>query len=110
VISLDLPLNVQEAYRFAGSDADTLKRISPIYYLDQVTAPFQIHYGTEDGKSLAGTPPEWSVKLTQELRDAGKYAEMYQYEGERHSFIGQPWFDFMIRVLRFFDEYVKNAE
>jgi uncharacterized protein len=109
VISLDLPLNVQEAYRFAASDADTLKRISPIYYLDQVIVPVQIHYGTEDGKTLAGTPPEWSVQLTQELRDAGKYAEMYQYEGERHSFIGQPWFDFMIRVLRFFDEYVKNA-
>ena len=107
VISLDLPVNVQDAYRFAASDADTLKRISPIYHLDQVTAPLQIHYGTEDGKTSAGTPPEWSVKLTQALRDAGKYAEMYQYEGEGHSFIGEPWFDFMIRTLRFFDQYLK---
>ena len=107
VISLDLPTNMQDAYRFAASDADTLKRISPIYYLDQVTAPIQIHYGTEDGKTSAGTPPEWSVKLTQALRDTGKYAEMYQYEGEGHSFIGQPWFDFMIRTLRFFDKYLK---
>lgn len=107
VISLDLPLNVQEAYRFAASDADTLKRISPIYHLDSVTAPLQIHYGTEDGRTLKGAPPEWSVKLTQELRDAGKYAEMYQYEGEGHSFIGQPWFDFMIRTLRFFDRNLK---
>jgi dipeptidyl aminopeptidase/acylaminoacyl peptidase len=107
VISLDLPLNVQEAYRFAASDADTLKRISPIYHLDSVTAPLQIHYGTEDGRTLKGAPPGWSVKLTQELRDAGKYAEMYQYEGEGHSFIGQPWFDFMIRTLRFFDRNLK---
>ena len=107
VISMDLPMNVQDAYRFAASDADTLKRISPINYLDQVTAPIQIHYGAEDGKTLAGTPPEWSVKLTQALRDEGKYAEMYQYEGEGHSFIGQPWFDFMIRTLRFFDRYLK---
>jgi len=107
VILLDLPLNAQDAYRFAASDADTLKKISPIYHLDQVTAPIQIHYGTEDGKTLKGAPPEWSVKLTQELRDAGKYAEMYQYEGQGHSFIGQPWFDFMIRVLRFFDRYLK---
>ena len=107
VISLDLPLNVQDAYRFAASDADTLKKISPLYHLDQVTAPVQIHYGTEDGKTLAGTPPEWSVKLTQDLRDAGKYAEMYQYEGEGHSFIGQPWFDFMIRVLRFFNQHLR---
>jgi len=107
VILLDLPLNAQDAYRFAASDADTLKKISPTYHLDQVTAPIQIHYGTEDGKTLKGAPPEWSVKLTQELRDAGKYAEMYQYEGQGHSFIGQPWFDFMIRVLRFFDRYLK---
>ena len=109
VISLALPLNAQEAYRFAASDAETLRKISPIHHLDSVTAPVQLHYGTEDGKTLAGTPPEWSVKLTQELRDAGKYAEMYQYEGQGHSFIGQPWFDFMIRVLWFFDEHVKNA-
>ena len=107
VISLDLPLNVQEAYRFAASDAEALRKISPIYHLDSVTAPVQIHYGTEDGRTSAGTPPEWSVKLTQELRDAGKYAEMYQYEGQGHSFIGQPWFDFMIRVLQFFNRNVK---
>jgi dipeptidyl aminopeptidase/acylaminoacyl peptidase len=108
VIPQDLPLNLQDAYRFAASDADTLKEISPFYHLDFVTVPIQIHYGTEDGKFLSGTPPQWSVKLTQRLRDAGKQAEMYQYEGEGHSFIGQPWFDFMTRTLRFFDKYVKN--
>lgn len=107
VIPNDLPLNLQDAYRFAASDVDTLKEISPYFYLEEVTAPVQIHYGTEDGKFLRGTPPQWSVKLTQGLRDAGKEAEMYQYEGEGHSFIGQPWFDFMVRVLRFFDSHLK---
>lgn len=107
VIPNDLPLNLQDAYRFAASDADTLKEVSSFYYLDSVTVPVQIHYGTEDGEFIGGTPPQWSVKLTQGLRDAGKEAEMYQYEGEGHSFIGQPWFDFMTRVLRFFDEYLK---
>jgi pimeloyl-ACP methyl ester carboxylesterase len=107
VIPNDLPLNLQDAYRFAASDADTLKEVSPFYHLDSVTVPVQIHYGTEDGEFISGTPPQWSVKLTQGLRDAGKEAEMYQYEGEGHSFIGQPWFDFMTRVLRFFDEYLK---
>jgi dienelactone hydrolase len=109
VIPDDLPRNLQYAYRFAASDADTLKEISPFYYLDYVTAPIQIHYGTEDGKYLSGTPPEWSVKLTQALRDSGKQAELLQYAGEGHSFIGQPWFDFMTRTLRFFDRYVKNT-
>lgn len=107
VIPDDLPRNLQDAYRFAASDTDTLKETSPFYHLDYVTAPIQIHYGTEDGKLLSGTPPEWSVKLTQALREAGKQVEMYQYEGEGHSFIGQPWFDFMNRTLRFFDKYVK---
>ncbi len=107
VIPVDLPLNVQEAYRFAASDADTLKEISAIFHLENVTVPVQIHYGTEDGKVFSGTPPEWSVKLTQELRDAGKEAEMYQYEGEGHSFIGEPWFVFMGRALRFFDAILK---
>ena len=109
VIPIDLPRNLQDAYRFAASDADTLKQISPFYHLDLVNVPIQIHYGTEDGKFISGTPPEWSVKLTQGLRDAGKQVELLQYEGEGHSFIGQPWFDFMGRTLRFFDKYVKNT-
>jgi dipeptidyl aminopeptidase/acylaminoacyl peptidase len=109
VIPIELPRNLQDAYRLAASDANTLKEISPFYHLDLINVPVQIHYGTEDGKFISGTPPEWSVKLTQGLRDAGKDVELLQYEGEGHSFIGQPWFDFMGRTLRFFDKYVKNA-
>jgi len=109
VIPGDLPRNLQDAYRFAASDAETLKEISPFYHLDYVTVPIQIHYGTEDGQLMSGTPPQWSVKLTQGLRDTGKDVELLQYEGEGHSFIGQPWFDFMGRTLRFFDRYVKNT-
>jgi uncharacterized protein len=108
VIPENLPRELQDAYRFAASDADTLRETSPYYHLDFVDVPIQVHYGTEDGTYLSGTPPQWSVKLTQALRDAGKQAELYQYEGEGHSFIGQPWFDFMGRTLRFFDKYVKS--
>jgi dipeptidyl aminopeptidase/acylaminoacyl peptidase len=110
VIPDDLPREMQDAYIFAASDVDTLREISPFYHLDDVKIPIQVHYGTEDGKYLSGTPPQWSVKLTQGLRDAGKQAELYQYEGEGHSFIGQPWFDFMGRTLRFFDRYLKNKD
>jgi len=110
VIPVELPQNLQNAYLFAANDADTLKEVSPFYHLENITMPIQIHYGTEDGKILGGTPPQWSVKLTQALRDSGKQVEMYSYEGERHSFIGDPWFVFMGRVLRFFDMYVKKAQ
>jgi dipeptidyl aminopeptidase/acylaminoacyl peptidase len=108
VIQDSVPLNLQNAYQFAANDADTLQRVSPINYLKFINIPIQIHYGTEDGKVLSGTPPEWSVRLTQALRDEGKTVELFRYEGERHSFIGQPWFDFMERTLRFFDKNVKN--
>ncbi len=108
IIPEKLPFNLQSAYRFAASDADTLKLVSPINYLDSVNVPIQIHYGTEDGKLLSGTPPEWSTKLAQALRESGKDVELLSYEGERHSFIGQPWFVFMERVLKFFDKNVKN--
>lgn len=109
IVPIDLPLDLQNAYRLTASDGEALKKVAAYYHLDYVNAPVQIHYGTEDGKFLSGTPPEWSLKLTQGLRDAGKQVELYQYEGQGHSFIGEPWFEFMRRVLRFFDRNVKNG-
>lgn len=109
VIPIDLPLDLQNAYRLTASDGEALKKVAAFYHLDYVNAPVQIHYGTEDGKFLSGTPPEWSLKLTQGLREAGKPVELYQYEGQGHSFIGEPWFEFMRRVLRFFGANVKNG-
>jgi dipeptidyl aminopeptidase/acylaminoacyl peptidase len=109
VIDDELPIIFRDAYRFASQDSELLREISPFYHLSYIDVPIQIHYGTEDGLVYGGTPPEWSIKLTQGLRDAGKQVELYQYEGEGHSFVGEPWFVFMRRVLRFFDEHVKNA-
>ncbi len=103
VVPLALPQFLLEAYEAVPTNPALLQAISPIDHLDAVNVPVQIHYGTEDGKTSAGTPPQWSVKLTQALRDAGKSAEMYEYKDQGHSFIGQPWFDFMLRVLRFFN-------
>jgi dienelactone hydrolase len=109
VIPVDLSLNLQTAYHKAASDTEALKEVAAYYHLGYVTTPIQVHYGTNDGLVYSGTPPEWSIKLTQGLRDAGKQVELYQYDGEGHSFIGEPWFIFMRRVLRFFDENVKSG-
>ena len=110
VVQSELPLNLQDAYRSAGEDADMLKEISPIFHLKYVTAPIQIHYGTEDGLNYAGTPPEWSKKLYESLRGLNKEVELLGYDGEGHSFSPDPWFAFMGRVGRFFDAQVKNTE
>lgn len=107
VVPADLPFELQTAYHNTASDVEALKQVAAFYHLEYVTAPVQIHYGTEDGKVYSGTPPEWSLKLRQALRDAGKPVELFQYDGQGHSFIGEPWFVFMRRVLKFFDTYVK---
>jgi len=110
IVPLDLPLNLQTAYRRAAEDADLLQKISPIFHLGYLTAPVQIHYGEEDGQNYVGTPPEWSRKLYESLRGVNQEVELLGYEGEGHSFSPDPWFAFMGRVGRFFDTYVRNAK
>lgn len=108
VVPLDLPADLIQAYESAATDPTQLERIAPIHYLDRVTAPVQIHIGTADGDTLGSTPPEWSYKLHRALVDAGKPVELFQYEGERHSFIGDQWLLFMTRAVYFFDQNVKS--
>ena len=110
VIPETLPRELQDAYRVAASDAETLKRMSPFYYLDSISIPIQIHYGTDDGQYIGGTPPEWSKKLYQGFVDAGKEnVELFGYEGEGHSFFADEWVAFMGRAGQFFDKYVKGV-
>ena len=85
-----------------------MKLTSPIYYLDSISIPIQIHYGTEDGKFIGGTPPEWSKKLYQGFMDAGKKnVELFGYDGEGHSFFADQWVALMGRVVKFFDLNLK---
>jgi dipeptidyl aminopeptidase/acylaminoacyl peptidase len=109
VVPLDLPPELIKAYYQASLDPTVLRLTSPINYLDLVTAPVEINYGTNDGKTQAGTPPEWSEKLYQAFKAAGKPAEIFAYQGEFHSFNGDAWIAFMERSAHFFDQYVKAA-
>lgn len=110
VVPLSLPPELIEAYKDAAMDPAMMQWIAPIYHLDVVTAPIQIHIGTSDGDFIGSTPPEWAYKLNQALLDAGKNVELFKYEGERHSFIGDQWLIFMNRAAQFFDLYVKNSQ
>ena len=107
VLPLSLPADLTASYFDAVSDPVMLEAVSPLYHFDRVTAPVQIHYGTEDGKTSAGTPPEWSQKMYEAFIEAGVDAELVAYQGEEHSFIGDPWFQFMAKTQLFFDRYVK---
>lgn len=110
IIPDGLPRRLQDAYAFAASDTETLKLVSPFYYLDEISIPIQINYGTADGQDYTGTPPEWSKKLYQALQAAGnEQVELFGHDGEGHSFKPDAWFAFMGRTGQFFDANVKNA-
>jgi dipeptidyl aminopeptidase/acylaminoacyl peptidase len=107
VLPLSLPDDLTTAYFNSVTDPDMLKAVSPFYHLESVTAPVQINYGTEDGKTSAGTPPEWSKKMYKGFIEADKDAQLFGYAGEEHSFHEDQWFAFMERSAQFFDKYVK---
>ena len=107
ILPLNLPADVTAAYFTATMDSEMLAAVSPLYHFDLVSAPVQIHNGTEDGQTSAGTPPEWSTKMYEAFLEAGVDAQIFAYPGEGHSFIGDPWFQFMAKVQLFFDQHVK---
>ena len=107
ILPLDLPPDLIASYFNSVADPEILKAVSPLYHLDNVSAPVQINYGTKDGLTFAGTPPEWSTKMYDGFIAANKDAQIFSQEDEGHSFIGEPWFEFMARSLRFFDKHVR---
>ena len=107
ILPLDLPPGLIQAYKDATRNPDLLRKVAALHHLDEVSAPVQIHYGTEDGQLFSGTPPEWSQKAYDGFVEAGVQVELFAYEGEGHSFIGDQWWAFMERSVHFFDRYVK---
>lgn len=61
---------------------EALRRISPVFYLQDITTPVQIHHGAAD----ATVPPEWSRELYERLRALGKPVEWFEYPGQPHTF------------------------
>ena len=58
VVPLELPNNLINAFMNAPNDSELMKSVSPIYFLDSVDVPIQIHYGEKDGLVYSGTPTE----------------------------------------------------
>jgi dienelactone hydrolase len=74
-----------------------MRRIAPIYHLEQIETPLSIHHGTAD--SLV--PPAWSDDLCQRLQTLGKSVECFRYPGQPHTFVGEADRLFRQRVLDF---------
>lgn len=80
---------------------EDLQRISPIYHLENISAPMSIHHGTADGV----VPPEWSYQLCEQLRELGKEVSCYRYPGEPHNFTLAARKRLLDRVSAFFNEW-----
>jgi uncharacterized protein len=106
VIPESLPAEVIAAYVESTQSPERMREIAPIYHLDSVSVPVQIHIGSADGDYIGSTPPEWSYKLNQALLAAGVDVELFVYQGERHSFTGDAWLTFMDRAVEFFDSHL----
>ncbi|MBK9209360.1 MAG: alpha/beta fold hydrolase [Anaerolineales bacterium] len=106
VIPDTLPDEVTAAYIESTLSEERMREIAPFYHLEYVSVPVQIHIGSADGDYIGSTPPEWSYKLNQGLIDAGKDVDLFVYDGQRHSFTGDAWTQFMDRAIGFFKEYL----
>jgi uncharacterized protein len=77
--------------------------ISATSYLSDISAPLQLHHGTEDHS----VPYEFSETLAKQLKAAGKKVELYIYPGDDHD-IPVNFEIAMQRSIEFFDTYVKG--
>ncbi|MFN8475202.1 MAG: alpha/beta fold hydrolase [Anaerolineae bacterium] len=89
-------------------DREAFRLSSPSSFLDDVTAPIQIHHGTADDTA----PLRWATSLAASLRDHGKDVELYTYPGAGHSFGigGAAHNTMMARSIAFFDSHLKTQQ
>ncbi|MFY9588138.1 MAG: alpha/beta fold hydrolase [Actinomycetota bacterium] len=78
------------------------RNVSPRTFFDRISVPLIMHHGTDD----ESVPLPWSRETYAALKQAGKDARLYIYEGEHHAF-GPQWAESMRRTVRFLDRYLK---
>jgi len=81
---------------------ETLPRISPMYFFDDITAAVSIHHGLEDKL----VPVQWSMQTCEQLKALGKAVECHYYEDMPHTFYGSGGKEFIQYTIQFFDRYL----
>lgn len=81
-----------------------LDRISPIYFLEDITAAVSIHHGAADEL----VPLQWSEDLCTRLTDLGKPVECFTYSKMPHTFYGEGDQLFKQRVIEFFNRELRK--
>ena len=95
---------LDETYGSFEDNPEFWASISPNTYVEDLSGPVQLHHGTADDS----VPVEFSTSLYSQILTAGRFAELYIYEGDDHNLSLN--FDTAVqRSVDFFDEYVKYA-
>ncbi len=81
---------------------DFWNSISANSFLSDISGPLQLHHGTAD----TSVPIEFSEKLEEQMKAAGKQVELYSYAGNDHN-ISTSFNLAMQRSTEFFDKYLK---
>jgi dipeptidyl aminopeptidase/acylaminoacyl peptidase len=89
-------------YGTPEDNPDFWRAISATSYLADLSGPLQLHHGMED----EDVPVEFSMNLYEQVRQAGKYAEIHTYPGDNHN-ISNYFTTAMDQTIEFFDQYVK---
>jgi uncharacterized protein len=85
---------------------EALQRISPINYLDRVTAAVSIHHG-QPGRSGACSPGRRTCAAA--CRRSTRPVECFIYQGQPHTFVGEGDQLFVQRVREFFDRTLRGG-
>ena len=109
VIPPDTPQVLVDAYLSAAQDSDFMREVAPLYHLEAISVPVQIHIGSADGQALGSTPPEWSAKLADAMQQANVDVDYFTYEGQGHFFTGESWTLLLNRALMLYDRELKDA-
>jgi dipeptidyl aminopeptidase/acylaminoacyl peptidase len=81
---------------------DFWQAVSANTYLNDLSGPVQLHHGTSD----EDVPVEFSQTLYEQVRLAGKYAELYTYPGDNHN-ISNYFTSAMDQTIQFFKSYLQ---
>ncbi len=84
---------------------EAYRRVSPINYLDAVSAPVMLHHGTADTVVDASA----SIAIADALRAAGKDVTLHLYEGGPHTLRDAQERLYFQRTLEFFRQHMGAA-
>ncbi|MFC1790232.1 alpha/beta hydrolase family protein [Patescibacteria group bacterium] len=96
---------VFEKYGSPSANPDYWNKIDPYFYLENISAPIQLHHGTAD----SSVPVELSRSLSNALEKSGKEVKLYEYEGADHNMNGASFSLAMARSVEFFKKYLKET-